>query len=107
MAPVGQRAISAPRTKRAAFLFNPVTAPYYDIYLQPFRAAAASFSVEAIAAPIRNTSELETTISAIAREPNTGLVLIADSFLNVNRAEITSLAARHQLPAIYPVSVLR
>jgi putative ABC transport system substrate-binding protein len=41
----------APRVKRAAFLFNPATAPYFEYYLNPFKAAAASFAVEAIAAP--------------------------------------------------------
>jgi hypothetical protein len=35
---------------RVAFLFNPVTAPHFEYYLNPFKAAAASFAVEAIAA---------------------------------------------------------
>ena len=41
----------APRVDRVAFLFNPATAPYAEYYLNPFKAAAASFAVEAIAAP--------------------------------------------------------
>ena len=41
----------APQVKRAAFLFNPATAPYFEYYLNPFKAAAPSFAVEAIAAP--------------------------------------------------------
>jgi putative ABC transport system substrate-binding protein len=40
----------APRVNRAAILFNPATAPYADYYLTPFKAAAASLAVEAIAA---------------------------------------------------------
>jgi putative ABC transport system substrate-binding protein len=32
----------APRVNRVAFLFNPATTPYRDIYLNPFKAAAAS-----------------------------------------------------------------
>ena len=32
----------APRVKRVAFLFNPVTATYADYFLSPFKAAAAS-----------------------------------------------------------------
>jgi putative ABC transport system substrate-binding protein len=31
----------APRVNRAAFLFNPATTPFADIYLNPFKAAAA------------------------------------------------------------------
>jgi putative ABC transport system substrate-binding protein len=34
----------APRVVRVAFLFNPTTAPYAEVYLKPFKAAAASFA---------------------------------------------------------------
>jgi putative ABC transport system substrate-binding protein len=91
----------APRVKRVAFLFNPATAPYAEIYLGPFKAAAASFGVEAIVAPVHHRSELEPAIAALARAPNGGLVAVTDSFLNVHRAEIISLAARYRLPAVY------
>src|ERR1700732_2570798 len=43
----------APQVKWVAFLFNPATAPYFEYYLNPFKAAAPSFAVEAIAAPAR------------------------------------------------------
>ena len=92
----------APRVARVAFLFNPATAPYAEYYLSPFKAAAASFAVEAIAAPVRNTSELESAIAAQARTPNGGLVVMTDSFLVTHRADITSLAARYRLPTVYP-----
>ena len=45
----------APRVNRVAFLFNPATAPYAEYFLNPFKAAAASFAVEAIAAPVRDS----------------------------------------------------
>jgi putative tryptophan/tyrosine transport system substrate-binding protein len=92
----------APRVARVAFLFNPATAPYAEYYLSPFKAAAASFSLDAIAAPVRDTSELKSAIAAQARAPNGSLVVMTDSFLVTHRAEITSLAARYRLPAIYP-----
>jgi putative ABC transport system substrate-binding protein len=92
----------APRVARVAFLFNPATAPYAEIYLTPFKAAAASFAVEAIAATVRDTSELETVIAAQAREPNGGLIVMPDSFTSVHRVEIIALAARFRLPAVYP-----
>jgi putative tryptophan/tyrosine transport system substrate-binding protein len=47
----------APRVNRAAFLFNPATTPYRDIYLKPFKAAAASLSLEAIATPVHDMPE--------------------------------------------------
>jgi putative ABC transport system substrate-binding protein len=92
----------APRVGRVAFLFNPATATYAEYYLSPFKAAAASFAVEGNAAPVHDTSGIEAVISAQAREPNGGLVVMPDSFTSFHRAEITLLAARYRLPAVYP-----
>jgi putative ABC transport system substrate-binding protein len=92
----------APHVSRVAFLFNPVTTPYRDIYLNPFKAAAPNFAVQAIPTPVHSASELEPVIAAQAREPNTGLIVMPDGFMNVHRAEITSLADRWHLPAVYP-----
>src|SRR4051812_31532301 len=92
----------APRVSRAAFLFNPATSPYADIYLKPFKAAASLLGSEAIAAPVHNSAELQSVIAAQARRPHSGLIVMPDGFLNVHRAEIISLAARHRLPAVYP-----
>ena len=92
----------APRVNRAAILFNPATATYADYYLTPFKAAAASLAVEAIAAPVHDTSELEAVVAAQAREPNTGLIVMSDSFMSGHGKEITSLAARYRLPTVYP-----
>ena len=93
----------APRVNRVAVLFNPATAPYAEYYLNPLKAAAASFAVEAIPSPVHDTSELESILAAQAREPNTGLIVMPDGFMNVHRAEITSLAARYRLPAVYSI----
>ena len=92
----------APRVNRVAVLFNPATAPYANIYLNPFKAAAASFGLEAIDAPVHSVSDLEFVIAEQGRTPNSGLVAIPDGFLNVYRTEIISLAARHHVPAVYP-----
>jgi ABC-type uncharacterized transport system substrate-binding protein len=91
----------APRVVRIAMLFNPSTAPYAEIYLNPFKAAAASLGVEAIVAPVRDMTELDTVIAAQARDPNGGLIVMPDSFMDARRVEITSLAARYRLPAAY------
>jgi putative ABC transport system substrate-binding protein len=92
----------APHVNRAAILFNPVTAPYADYYLTPFKAAAASSAVEAIAAPVHDTSEFEAVVVAQSREPNTGLIVMSDSFMSGHGKEITSLAVRYRLPTVYP-----
>jgi len=92
----------APRVTRVAMLFDPVVAPYAESFLNPFKAAASSFAVEAITAPVRDRSELEPAIAAQARAPNGGLIVMPDTFTDVYRAEIISLAARFGLPATYP-----
>ena len=91
----------APRVNRAACLFNPATTPYRDIYLNPLKVAAASLGLKAIAAPVHDASELESVVAAQAREPNGGLAVMPDSFTDSHRVEITSLAARYRLPAVY------
>jgi putative ABC transport system substrate-binding protein len=92
----------APRVDHVASLFNPVTAPYAENFLKPLKSAARSFAVEAIAAPVRDMRELESVVAAQARLPNGGLIVLPDSFMSTHRAEITTLAARYRLPAVYP-----
>jgi hypothetical protein len=46
---------------------------------------------------VRNSS----IIAAQAREPNSGLFVLPDSFTFAYRVEIVSLAARYRLPAVY------
>ena len=58
--------------------------------------------MEAIAAPVHDTSELEAVVAAQAREPNSGLIVMPDAFMSAHREEITSLAARYRLPTVYP-----
>jgi putative tryptophan/tyrosine transport system substrate-binding protein len=92
----------APRVARVVFLFNPATATYAEYYLTPFKAAAASFGVEAIAAPAHDMAEFESVVAAQAHTPNTGLILMPDAFTIDHSEEITLLAARYRLPAVYP-----
>jgi len=92
----------APRVRRVALLYNPATAPYFEQFLGPFKTAAASLGVEAIASPVRDRSDLELAIAALTRVPNGGLVVMTDSYMVAQRAEVTSLALRYRLPLISP-----
>jgi ABC-type uncharacterized transport system substrate-binding protein len=88
----------APGVARVAMLFNPASAPYAEFWLNPFKAAAATFAVEAV----HDGSELDSVVAAQAREANSGLIAMPDTFTVTYRVEITSLAARYRLPAVYP-----
>jgi putative ABC transport system substrate-binding protein len=92
----------APRVARVTLLFNLSTQPFDEYWLNPFKAAAASFAVEPIAAAVSDRSELESVLAAQARAPDGGLIVVPSAFLAAHRVEITSLVARYRLPAVYP-----
>jgi putative ABC transport system substrate-binding protein len=91
-----------PRTVRVMFLFNPPTAPYAQRFFEPFKAAAASIGVEAVASPAHDAAEIEAAIAAFAREPDGGLIVLPSAFMLTHRDAVIALAARHRLPAVYP-----
>jgi len=94
----------APTVKRAAFMFNPDTAPGGGSYHLPlFEAAARLLKVEPIAAPVRSDSEIEMVITSLGREPRGGFVVETDGFMLVHRAPIIMLATRNNVPAVYPL----
>jgi putative tryptophan/tyrosine transport system substrate-binding protein len=92
----------APRVTRVSAMFNPAAAPYVGNFIDPFKTAAQSLGVATSAAAVQDASKIEPVVSALAREPNGGLVVMPDSFTLAHRIEVTSLAARYRLPAVYP-----
>jgi putative tryptophan/tyrosine transport system substrate-binding protein len=93
---------AAPRVTRVALIFNPQTAPFADLFWRPVEAAAPSFAVVPTSAGALTFAELEHMLDAFAREPNGGLIVLADvSTLNY-RNGVIGLAERHRLPAVYP-----
>ncbi len=91
----------APSVTRVAAIFNPAAAPYIEEYLSELRAVAPSLGVEPVAAPIREKPELESTIAAQARQPNSGLIVMPDGFMFAHLAQVTSIAAAYRVPAVY------
>jgi len=91
----------APGVAKVILLFNPPTATFVGAYLNPFKAAAAARDMEALVAPVHDMPEVELLLTTQAREPNSGLVVIPDAFTVNHNVEITSLAARFRVPAVY------
>jgi putative ABC transport system substrate-binding protein len=77
------------------------TAPYAQRFFEPFKAAASSIGVEAVASPVHDPAEIETIIAAFAREPDNGLIVLPSAFMLTHRDLVATLAARYRLPAIY------
>src|SRR5258707_11783737 len=96
----------APGINRVAIMFNPDTAIGGGSYfLPPLEAAARSFKVEPMAAPVHSDAEIETVMTSLGREPGGGLVIMPGSFMIVHRAAIISMAARNNVPAVYFLSI--
>jgi putative ABC transport system substrate-binding protein len=91
----------APEVTRATIIFNPMTAPYYDLYLNAIGSRAAAFNIEPIPVQIHSEEDFPSVIAAAAQQPGSGLFVLPDSFNVVHRRDIIALAARHRLPAIY------
>src|SRR5262245_7953011 len=91
-----------PNLKRAALLINPRSAPYYRYFVNAVEAAAPPLGIEPVFSPIENdAADVERVIESFARVPGGGLVTLPDSTPQIHRALITTLAARHKLPAVY------
>jgi putative ABC transport system substrate-binding protein len=92
----------APRLERAAFLYNPATAPFAGIFLDSFRNAAKSLAVQPIMSPLHDSSDIESAVGQLASQPNGGFIVMPGPFFANRSAEIAALAARNRLPAVYP-----
>ena len=82
-------------------LFNPDTAPGAGMDdFRDFEAAARSSKVEPIAARARSNAEIETVVTSLRGRG--GLIVMPDFFMLNNVESIKMLAARNNVPAIYP-----
>ena len=90
----------APRVTRAAVLRDANVASG----IGQFAAiqAVAPVGIELSTIGLRDANEVEQAIAAFARDPNGGLIVTASGFGSNNPELIATLAARHNLPAIYP-----
>jgi ABC-type uncharacterized transport system substrate-binding protein len=92
----------APHLRRVGILFNPrVAVAGGSFFLPPIKAAAPAFALTLDILPVHSVGEMEEAVTALAREPNSALVVPPDVFIVANRASVIELAARHRLPAIY------
>jgi putative tryptophan/tyrosine transport system substrate-binding protein len=92
-----------PDMSRVALMFNPETVPYYDVFLRSFERESGSNAIKVMATPVRGAAQIETTIANLSQNPGGALIVAADPFLVVQRDVIMRLAAKHRVPAIYPL----
>jgi putative ABC transport system substrate-binding protein len=90
----------APRVTRVAVLRDPALAAGGG-QLGALQAVASSFSVELRPVGVRDAGEIERAVLAFARGANGGLIVTGSTSAVAHRNLIVTLAARHQLPAVY------
>jgi putative tryptophan/tyrosine transport system substrate-binding protein len=70
-------------------------------FLRSIQAGAPSLGIVPVAAPVRDAVDIERSITAFAREPQGGLIVLPGSSRLDNRDLIIALAARHRIAAMY------
>ena len=66
---------------------------------------ANSLDVELKPIGLSDAGEIERAVSAFAGSPNGGLTVVVSGASLIHREFIVTLAARHQLPVVYPYRV--
>jgi putative ABC transport system substrate-binding protein len=90
----------SPGLSRVEILFNPDTAPYFDMFLRAFERQSVALEVKA--APVRDVAEIEQVIANLGKQPGSGLVVAPDLFVVIHRNAILTSAKVHRVPAISP-----
>ena len=88
----------APGVMRVAVLRD---GPSGNAQLGAIQAVAPTLRVEVTPVNIRDAGEIERSLAAFARAPSSGLIVTASAAANIFRDLIITLAARHNLPAVY------
>src|SRR5262245_2288044 len=92
----------APHVTRVAVLRDP-TVPAGIGQTGAIQSVAPSLGVHVSPVGVRDSGEIERSISAFAREANGGLIVLGAPFAIMQRNLIGALAVRYRLPAVYPV----
>jgi putative ABC transport system substrate-binding protein len=92
-----------PNVTRVAVLWNP-TNPGNTPQLREAKAAAAASGVRLLPVEAGAPAEIDRVFVAMARERAGALLILMDVMFYDRRKQITALAAKNRLPAVYPYS---
>ena len=97
----------APGTRRVGVLREPGGAAIAAAIGQwtMIQAVAQSFGAELKLINLQEANEIERGVTAFARSPNGGLIVVVSAASLTHRELIITLAARHRLPTVYPYRV--
>jgi putative ABC transport system substrate-binding protein len=90
----------APRTTRAAVLWNPAN-PAGILGFREIEVAARRLGVNLQSLPVRSAPEIPPAFVALSHEKAEGLIVVTDPLTWVTRREIVELAGKHRVPTAY------
>jgi putative ABC transport system substrate-binding protein len=91
-----------PRVSRVAVLGNP-TNQSYPLWLGEVKVAARSLGVQLQILEARGPDDFERAFEAMTTERAGALFVLGDGMFLLHRTRTAELAAKHRLPAMYPV----
>jgi ABC-type uncharacterized transport system substrate-binding protein len=94
----------APNVSRVGMIYNPDN-PVTVIYVRTFKNVAAQLAMEPVDIPVHSVEEIEHAIAGLATPPNGGLIAAPDVTLIGRAAQVTELAARYRIPALYHLAL--
>jgi len=95
---------AVPKLSRVAVLLNPST-PISPLVLKQVQAAAKPAGIIVSAFEASSVSQIDAAFAAIARSRPGALIVAPDGYFPSRARQITELAAKHRIPAIYSSSV--
>jgi putative ABC transport system substrate-binding protein len=90
----------APDLARVAVMYNPETSLQSKFFMPAITSAARSLGVEATVAEVQKTGDIDPAIASLTRQPNGGLILPTDTFIDLRTPLIVERALRYRLPTI-------
>jgi putative ABC transport system substrate-binding protein len=91
----------APGVNRAAVIRDAAISAGLGLF-GAIQSAASSVGLEVTPVNVRDATEIEHAVAAFAHSPHGGLIVTPSNLAVFHRNLIVALAARHQLPAVYP-----
>ena len=95
----------APKTTRVGVLREPGVPPAAIGQWTMIQGLAQSLGIELKPIELRDANEIERAVTAFARSPNAGLIVVVSAASLTHRELIITLAARHRLPTVYAYRV--
>jgi putative ABC transport system substrate-binding protein len=82
-------------------VFNPEATPQTSFYVPTIEAAARQLGIEPSVSRVRDDSEMDRALAAVAREANAGLIVPPGENSPAMRKSVIETMARYHVPAIY------